>query len=94
MVANDSRVVRARLTCSTEGAPFEVLLLAPADSKADPAALVAAAADNQKWAAMARTTDLREGLSTKVEGPQARCEWPASFHLGSSTARMMARKWK
>ena len=72
VVANDSRVVRARLTCSTEGAPFEVLLLAPADSKADPALLVAAAANDQKWAAMARTTDLREGSLLRVEGSQAR----------------------
>ena len=55
VVANDSRVVRARLTCSTEGAPFEVLLLAPADATADPAALVAAGADGQAWTAMARS---------------------------------------
>ena len=72
VIANDSRVVRARLTCSTEGAPFEVLLLAPADAKADPAALVAAAADGQTWAAMARTTDLREGSILTIEGSPAR----------------------
>ena len=71
VVANDSRVVRARLTCSTEGAPFEVLLLAPADATADPAALVAAGADGQAWTAMARTTDLREGSLLRVEGSQA-----------------------
>ena len=72
MVANDSRVVRARLTCSTEGAPFEVLLLAPADATADPAALVAAGADGQAWTAMARTTDLREGSILTIEGSPAR----------------------
>ncbi|CAH0374398.1 unnamed protein product [Pelagomonas calceolata] len=71
VVANDSRVVRARLACSTDGAPFEVLLLAPADATADPAALVAAGADGQAWAAMARTTNIGEGSILKVEGSEA-----------------------
>ena len=71
VVANDSRVVRARLKCTHNGSSFEVLLLAPADDAADPATLVAAAAHGQTWCAMARTTDLAEGTRFTIEGSRA-----------------------
>ena len=71
VIANDSRVVRARLTCSTEGAPFEVLLLAPADATADPAALVAGS--SSPWA---HRCALIATSSATVLRDAARKSWP------------------